>query len=428
MALGICIALFVLLGLGMHVGFAMALAGFLGFIGILHLDSALHLLGQTVFETALNFELSVIPLFVLMGFLASSSGLSSDLYKAFNTWLGASKGGVGMATIGACGAFGAITGSSLATAATMTEVALPEMKKFGYSDSLATGVIAGGGTLGILIPPSVIMVIYGIMTETDIGDLFLAGFIPGILLVILFMVTVRLLVAIKPESGPPGVRSTRHEKIKAFKNVGGTIALFVMVLGGIYLGVFTPTEAAGVGAAGALLLGTVMRRMTLTILLGALLNTVRTTVMIFTILIGALIFKNFMAIAQVPTMIESLMAGLDLTAMGTLVVILIIYIFLGAVLDTMAMILLTLPVFFPLVSGLGFDAVWFGVLLVVVVEMALISPPMGINVFVIRGMAKSIPIAKIYWGVLPFVVAQAVLLAALLAFPELALWLPGTAR
>lgn len=427
LALLIILAMFVFLAMSMHIGLAMALAGFIGMTTVIPLDSALFLLGQTVMDTSLSFDLSVIPLFVLMGFLATAAGLSGDLYKAFNIWLGGMRGGLGIATVGACGAFGAISGSSLATAATMSEIALPEMRRYGYADSLATGVIAAGGTIGILIPPSVIMVLYGIMTETSIVDLFLAGMIPGVLLVALFMITVFVIVRINPNAGPAGGTTTVAQKLGALRNVGGTVVLFTVVLGGIYLGVFTPTEAAGVGAFGALILGVIMRRITARVFLSALLDTIRTTVMIFTILIGALVFKNFMALAQVPYMIETWMTGLSLGPMGTIVLIVLIYIFLGAVLDTLAMILLTIPVFFPLIISHGFDPVWFGILIVVVVEMALISPPMGINVFVIKGIARDVPLLTIYRGVLPFVLALFVLLIALIAFPSLATWLPSTA-
>lgn len=425
LALLICGGMFVLLALGMNIGLAMILAGFVGMANILWMDSALHLLGQTVLETALNAELSVLPLFVLMGYFASASGMSSDLYSAFHTWLGHRRGGLAMATVGACGAFGAISGSSVATAATMSQIALPEMRRFGYSDVLATGVIAAGGTLGILIPPSVIMVIYGIMTETDIGSLFIAGIVPGLLLVGLFMVTVRLMAYKLASDGGADARASRAEYLAAIRNVGGTLALFSLVLGGIYLSVFSASEAAGIGAVGALALGVVSGKMTWTGFFTALTNAVRTTVMIFTILIGAIVFKNFMALAQVPTMIETWMIGLSLGPLGTLLVIVAVYIVLGALLDTLAMILLTIPVFFPLVISLGYDPVWFGILIVVVVEMALISPPMGINVFVMKGMAKDVPLITIYQGVLPFVGALAVLLAALILVPQIATWLPG---
>lgn len=423
----ITLAMFGLLAAGMHIGLAMALAGFIGIATILPIDSALYLLGQTVFDTALSFELSVIPLFVLMGAFATESGLSGDLYKAFNIWLGGQRGSLGMATVGACGAFGAISGSSLATAATMSEVALPQMRRYGYSDTLAAGVIAAGGTIGILIPPSVIMVLYAIMTETSIIDMFLAGIVPGLILVLLFLIVVLLISWLNPGSAPAGAASTLKEKIGAFRNVGGTVILFALVLGGIYLGVFTPTEAAGVGAFGVWVLGLIMGRMSRRRFLAALLDTVRTTVMIFTILIGALVFKNFMALAQVPAMIETWMYGLSLGPVGTILVIVAVYVLLGAILDSMAMILLTIPVFFPVISSLGFDGVWFGILIVVVVEMAMISPPMGINVLVIKGMARDLSLVTIYRGVLPFVAVQAVLLLLLLVFPEIALWLPQSA-
>jgi C4-dicarboxylate transporter, DctM subunit len=420
--------MFVLLAIGMHIGFAMALAGFVGMLVMISPDAALSLLGQTVFETAISFELSVIPLFVLMGFFATSSGMSEDLYEAFDVWLGSRPGGLGMATVAACGGFGAICGSSLATAATMSQVALPQMRQYKYNESLATGVIAAGGTIGILIPPSVIMVLYGILTETSIGDLFMAGIIPGLILTLLFLVTVWVIVRIKPEWGPPGGTSTTKEKILALRKVWGIIALFLLVLGGIYLGIFTPTEAAGIGAVGAWALGVLTGKMGRNVFVSALMETVKTTATIFVILIGAIIFKNFMALSQAPNMIENVLNGLSLSPMGTMLVIIVIYLFLGAVLDTMAMILLTIPIFFPLAMSLGFDPVWFGIIIVVVVELALISPPMGINVFVIKSMVPDIELMTIYKGVLPFVVAQLLLLVTLLFFPDLALWLPNTAK
>ncbi|MDC0739560.1 TRAP transporter large permease [Cognatishimia sp. SS12] len=423
----IVLGMFGLLALGMHIGLAMALAGFVGMATIIPADSSLYLLGQTVSDTALSFDLSVIPLFVLMGFLATRLGLSGDLYAAFNAWMGGQRGGLGMATVGACGAFGAISGSSLATAATMSEVALPEMRRYEYSDTLATGVIAAGGTIGILIPPSVIMVIYGIMTETSIVDLFLAGLVPGIILVLLFFATVAILVRVRPGYGPPGRSVPFAEKIAALRKVFGSLILFLVVLGGIYMGVFTASEAAGVGAFGAVLLGLAMGRMTWKIYVDALMDTIRTTTMIFTILIGALVFKNYMALAQVPFLIESWISQTALGPTGTILLVILIYIILGAILDTIAMILLTVPVFFPLVTSMGYDPVWFGILIVVVVEMALISPPMGMNVFVIKGMAPEVSLATIYKGVMPFVAALAVLMILLLLVPGIALWLPSIA-
>lgn len=419
--------MFVLLAAGMHVGFAMALAGLVGSMLLLPVDSALALFGQTVFETALSYDFIVIPLFVLMGQFAAAGGLSEDLYEAFNTWLGARPGGLGLATIGSCGAFAAICGSSLATAAAMSKVALPEMERRGYDPRLSTGAVAAGGTIGILIPPSVVMVLYGILTETSIADMFLAGIVPGALLVLLFLATVWALTRAAPALGPPGPPTARRDKLRAFRRVRGTVALFALVLGGIYLGVFTPIEAAGIGAVGALALGVLAGRMGREAFAGAVLDAVDVTAVIFTILIGAIAVKNLIALLGFPAMIEGWILAMNLPPLGVLAAMLAIYVLLGAVLDTMAMILLTLPVFFPIVAGLGFDAVWFGILVVIVVELALISPPMGINVFVIKGMVPEMPLATIYVGVLPFAAAQAVLLVLVLLVPDLALWLPRTA-
>ena len=419
--------MFVLLAAGMHVGFAMALAGLVGSMLLLPVDSALALFGQTVFETALSYDFIVIPLFVLMGQFAAAGGLSEDLYEAFNTWLGARPGGLGLATIGSCGAFAAICGSSLATAAAMSKVALPEMERRGYDPRLSTGAVAAGGTIGILIPPSVVMVLYGILTETSIADMFLAGIVPGALLVLLFLATVWALTRAAPALGPPGPPTARRDKLRAFRRVRGTVALFALVLGGIYLGVFTPIEAAGIGAVGALALGVLAGRMGREAFAGAVLDAVDVTAVIFTILIGAIAVKNLIALLGFPAMIEGWILAMNLPPLGVLAAMLAIYVLLGAVLDTMAMILLTLPVFFPIVAGLGFDAVWFGILVVIVVELALISPPMGINVFVIKGMVPEMPLAIIYVGVLPFAAAQAVLLVLVLLVPDLALWLPRTA-
>ena len=419
----VMLLLFAMIFLGTHVGLAMALAGLVGTMAIIPAGPSFRLFGQTVMETALSFELSVIPLFVLMGAFTSTSGLSRDLYEAFNAWLGARKGGVAMATIAACGAFGAISGSSVATSATMSEVAMPEMRRYGYSNSLATGAIAAGGTIGILIPPSVIMVLYGIMTETSIVDLFIAGIVPGILLVVLFLITIAIIARIDPKSCAAGAPVPMAEKLRALRKVGGVLALFLLVLGGLYGGVFTPTEGAGIGAAGALLITLLMRRMTWAAFVKALVDSVRTTVMIFTILIGALVFKNFMVFAQLPTQIQGMLDALNLSPFGTLMAIIVIYLVLGALMDTMAMILLTVPIFFPLMVGLGYDPVWFGVLVVVLVELALITPPMGMNVFVINGLTPDVPLSTIFRGVLPFCGALAVLIALLIVFPQIALFL-----
>lgn len=418
--------MFVLLASGMAIGLAMGLAGVTGTMWLISSDSALALLGQTAYETAITYDLSIVPLFVLMGYLATNSGLSEALYRACNTWLGSFRGGLALATIGGCGAFAAICGSSLATAATMSQIALPEMRRYNYDERLATGAIAAGGTIGILIPPSVILVIYGILTETNIGHLFLAGIIPGVLLVLFFMITIMIVTHIDPTLGPRGEKTTFAEKIRAVKDVWGTALLFMLVIGGIYLGVFTPTEAAGIGAMGALGLGLVARRMSVKKFMNCLLETVKTTSMIFTILIGAILFNNFLVLSDVPSEIGEWVSSLPLGPHSILLVILLIYLVLGCALDALAMILLTVPIFFPIVANLGFDPIWFGVIVVLVVELGMISPPIGMNVFVIKGIAPEVPIGQIYLGVLPFVIALMLLIVVLVIFPGLATWLPST--
>jgi C4-dicarboxylate transporter, DctM subunit len=418
--------LFLLLAGGMPIGFAMGVSAFLGTLVMIAPDAALSLLGQTAYETAITYDLSIVPLFVLMGYFATASGLSQALYGACYTWLGHHRGGLALATIGGCGAFAAICGSSLATAATMSQVALPEMRRYGYDNRLATGSVAAGGTIGILIPPSVILVLYGILTESDIGELFLAGIVPGILTVFGFMITVAIVTRINPELGPRGERSTTMAKLAAFKDIWGTVALFALVIGGIYTGVFTPTEAAGIGAMGALALAVLARRMSGRILFRCLMDTVKTTAMIFTILIGAIMFNNFLVLSAVPDQIGEWISGLPLSPIAILSIILLIYLMLGCALDSLAMILLTIPIFFPVVQQLGFDPVWFGIVVVMVVELGLITPPIGMNVFVIKGIAREVPLGDIYLGVLPFVVAQILLIILIVAVPQLAIWLPST--
>jgi C4-dicarboxylate transporter, DctM subunit len=422
----IFILLFFLLAIGLPIGFAMAATGFLGSAILIDMNAAMSLLGQTAFETTITFNLSVVPMFILMGYFASNSGLSEALFRACNTWLGYRRGGLALATIGGCGAFAAVCGSSIATAATMTQVALPEMKRFNYDYSLATGSIAAGGTIGILIPPSVILVLYGILTETNIGELFLAGFIPGILTIIFFMATISIVTRIFPDIGPRGNKSSFMDKIKAFKDVWGTVVLFVLVIGGIYTGIFSPEEAAGIGASGALALALLARTMTWPVFVDCLMQTVRTSSMIFTILIGAILFNNFLVLSSVPDAIGTWISALPFSSTGIMLIILLIYLVMGCALDSLAMILLTIPIFFPVVANLGFDPIWFGIIVVMVVELGLITPPVGMNVFIIKGMAPEVPLSKIYKGVLPFVIAQILLITLIVFVPEIATWLPST--
>lgn len=427
-ALLVFASMFAFLLAGMPLGFAMVGAGFVGCIFFIDWGAALHLLGQTTYESARSPDFALIPLFMLMGSFASRAGLSEDMFVAFNTWLGQRKGGLALATIGACGAFAAVCGSSVATAATMTHVALPAMKRFKYADTLSTGSIAAGGTLGILIPPSIVMVVYGLVTETSVADLFLAGFIPGFLMIALFMITIALIVWRDPKAGPAGAPTTAREKLLALKNVWAMLLLFLLVIGGIYTGIFTSEEAAGIGALGALAIAMIAGRMTWSVFVDCLMDTAQTTAMILIIVIGAFMFKNFLLLSGLSAEVGRWVEGLPLPAIGILIVILIIYLFLGCVLDSIAIIFLTLPIFFPIIHNLGYDSVWFGILVVIVIEIGLITPPVGMNVFVIATMAPDIKLTTIFRGIWPFVGAQLVTLALIVAFPIIALWLPMTAK
>ena len=418
--------LFVLLAGGMPIGFAMGLSAFLGTLLLIDVGAALALLGQTAYETGLTYNLSVIPMFVLMGYIAGEAGLNESLYRACNAWLGHRRGGLALATIGGCGAFAAICGSSLATAATMAQIALPEMRRYKYSDKLATGALAAGGTIGILIPPSVIMVIYGLMTETSISALFLAGIVPGILTVAGFMLAISIMTRIDPTLGPPAPRTPMRERFIALKSVWGSAALFLLVIGGLYIGIFSPTEAASVGAVGAFVLGLINRKSPRQLLATTLIDTVKTTAMIFTVLIGAILFNNFLILASMPNLVSDWITGLPLGKTAILLVIVGMYFILGCLLDSLAMILLTIPIVFPIIKALGFDPVWFGIVIVMVVELGLITPPIGMNVFVIKGIAKDVPLEDVFRGVTPFIIAQIILIFILIAFPQIALWLPST--
>lgn len=422
------VALFIMLIATIPIGVAMALAGIGGTAAIIGLKPAISLFSTTVYETTVTYELSIAPLFVLMGAVAARSGLSRELYDVFNAWLGRFRGGLAIATVGACGAFAAICGSSLATAATMSKVALPEMKRMGYADSLATGAVASGGVIGILIPPSVILVLYGILTETSIGDLFIAGVIPGLLTVIVFMMVIAAVTTWKKDLGPAGPRTTWAEKLTALGRTWAILLLFAVVIGGIYFGVFTPTEAAGIGAVGAFALAGIRGRLNRETIRDSLLETVKTSAMIFTVLIGAITLNNLTIFSGIAGALGGFVSGLDMSPMAVMAVILLIYLVLGCFLDSLAMILLTVPIFFPIVTGLGFDPVWFGIIVVMVAELGLITPPIGMNVFVIKGMAPGVKLSSIYAGVIPFVLGQLILIILVFVLPELALWLPETAK
>ena len=422
------LVLIFLLAITVPIGVAMMLCGVGGLAMIIGLVPSLSLFGTTVMQSVVTYDLSIIPLFILMGALASRSGLSQELYDAFNAWLGGFRGGLALATVGACGAFAAICGSSVATAATMSKVALPEMKKYRYSDSMATGSVAAGGIIGILIPPSVILVLYGLLTESSIGDLFIAGFLPGILTILVFMIVISIVTRLHPESGPAGEKSTWKQKLNATLKTWAITALFATVIGGIYFGVFTPTEAAGVGAFGALFIAFSRKRLNREMMKETLLETGQTSAMIFTILIGAITLNNLVIFSGLANALADFVSGLDMSPATVMLIILLMYLIMGCFLDALAMILLTVPIFYPIVLDLGYDPIWFGIIVVMVVELGLITPPIGMNVFVIKGMVQSVPLVSIYKGVLPFVIGQVVLIIAVFLVPEIALWLPETAR
>jgi len=425
--LGIMV-LFLLLFFRVYIGIAMAVVGFIGFSYLSGLKTALSLFGMIPYGTAAFYTLSVIPLFVLMGQFAFHSGMSEDIYKAVYRWLGHLPGGLAMATILGCAGFAAICGSSLATAATMSTVSLPEMEKYNYDKGLATGSIAAGGTLGILIPPSIGFVIYGILTEESIGKLLLAGILPGIILTALYILSIYFVCKINPHMGPPGKKASLKEALVSMLGTWRILLLFFIVMGGIYLGVFTPIEAAGVGAFGAFLIATTRKKMSFSKILMCLHSTMKTTAMIFLILIGAEIFTLFLGVSKLPMMMVEVISGLALNRYIILTVILLLYIILGCVLDGIAMIILTIPILFPVILDLGFDPIWFGVLMVIVLEMGLITPPVGMNVYIIKGVARDVPIGVIFKGIVPFLIATFVALIIMLIFPEIALYLPTQMR
>jgi len=407
------------------IAFSMAAVGTVGFVLERGLEPALFIVGEKARRSAENYELSVVPLFILMGVFVGRAGLSERLYTASNAFLGHLRGGLAMATVVACGGFSAICGSSLATAATMAKVAMPSMRRFGYNDKLAAGSIAAGGTLGILIPPSVILVLYGIMTRQDIGKLFAAGILPGLLGILCYLMAIRVVVMRRPEYGPVGERVSWRGRWRAVSRVWGVAALFVLVIGGIYLGFFTPTEAGGIGAFGAFVFALLARQLTWSRLFSILAETAVTTSMLFFVLIGALIFADYISETDMPNQLAAYIEGLDVPPMTVILVILLIYLALGCVFESLSMLLLTVPVFVPIVSALGFDLIWFGIVIVVVTEISLITPPIGMNVFVLRGVLKDVSTGAIFAGVTPFWVADIVRLALIVLIPWISLFLPS---
>ena len=418
------VALFFFLFSRMPVGMALLVVGFGGIWVLDGQRTAVATMSSETYSSVTAYSLSIIPLFVLMGNIAGAAGYSQRLYEAAHAWIGRFRGGLASSTILGCAAFAAVSGSSVATAVTIGKVALPEMKRFGYADGLATGSIAAGGTLGILIPPSTGFVLYAILTEESIGKLFIAGIIPGLLLALLFVVVIWLTTFVRPEDGPIGPQTNWNEKLRSTGLAFPLVGVIVVSIGGIYLGVFTPVEAAGVGATLVTVMALVTGAVRLRKLPEILIETVTMTAMLYLIIIGAHVFGPFLALTHIPETLAHHLQGMGLGPYGTLALILVAYTVLGMFFDGLAMLVVTMPVVFPIITGLGFDPIWFGVICVIVIEMGLITPPVGINVFVVKGVAANVPMATIFRGVLPFWVAMALCLLLLILFPQIATFLP----
>lgn len=422
--LGIIVLLIIFL-FRMPVGFAMAFVGFAGFALLVSPAAGLSMIARDVFHIFSSYSLTVIPMFVFMGCIAFASGMSGRLYDASYLILGRLRGGLAMATVAACAGFAAICGSTNATAAAMGKVALPEMKRYGYSDSLATGSVAAAGSLGILIPPSTIFIIYGILTEQSIGKLFVSGVFPGIILTIFFIIVVALLCWRNPHIAPAGLPSTWKQKIGGLVGVLETLVLFGLVISGLFLGIFSPTQAGGAGAAGALLIGLVRRQLSWAGFIGAVKDALGISCMVMVIVMGATIFGHFIAVAKIPILLSQWVAGLPIPASAVIGIIIVLYIIGGCFMDALALITLTVPIIYPVVIVLGYDPIWFGVIIVLVTEMGVITPPVGINVYVIKGIAQDVPLETIFKGIFPFLGAQIATIILLIAFPQIATFLPG---
>jgi len=415
------LGLFALAFVGVPLGFAMLLAGIGGFAYIRGPDAALSMLAQIVVDASANYGMSVLPMFILMGVFVHKADISGDLYDAANAWLGHLKGGLAHATVASCALFAAISGSSIATAATMSRVAIPPMRRLGYHDRLSTGSVASAGVLGVLIPPSVPLVIFGLLTETDIRKLFIATIIPGILLTLFFIAAVWVTVALNPSLGPPGERRSFREKVIALKGVWSVIALFVFVMGGLYGGVFTATESAGIGAMGAFFFTLLRGKMSWRVLGECLMETGKTTAMIFAIVFGALAFANFIALTGMTMQLVHWIQAQDFSANGVLIAMCVIYVVLGCLMEAMGLMLLTVPIFTAVAVEMGINPIWFGIFVTVMIEVGMLTPPVGMNVFTVKTLTPDVSLATIFQGVMPFLVANLALVGVLIAWPQLAL-------
>lgn len=413
----------------MPVAYVMAMIGFVGFSTMVSLKGGLNLLAKDFYEVFSNYDLTTIPLFILMGQLAFSSGISRRLYDTAYKFLGSIRGGLAIATVSTCTAFGAVCGSSPATAATMATVGLPEMKRFGYADELSAGSVASGGGLGMIMPPSVVLIIYGILTEQSIGKLFVAGILPAILVTILFIITISIWCALVPGQGPSGESFSWKVRLQSLLDLGETLAVFGLVMGGLFFGLFTPTEAAAVGVFGVLLASLLHRQLTWSGFMDSLYEALRTSCMVMMLIAGATVFGKFMAVTRIPFNIASWIGGFDLPPMVVLGMVVLVYFLGGCFMDSLALVMLTVPIFFPLVMQIGYDPIWFGVIIVMVTELGVITPPVGINVYVVYGVARGLPgglrLESIFKGILPFLAAVVVGIIIMMVFPQIILYLPN---
>ena len=422
------VALLLLLVCSLPVAIVMGLVGVAGYAAVISGKAALAMLSADLYDVFSNYNLTVIPLFVFMGQVAFHTGISRRLFAAANSWLAGLRGGLAMATIGACAAFGAICGSGPATAATMAAVALPEMKRYKYDDALASGTVAAGGGLGMLIPPSVVFIVYGILTEQSIGKLFISGVIPGLLVALLFCAVIAVQCYLNPRLAPPAVRVSWGERLKSLLGVIETLVLFVFVMGGMFAGWFTPTEGAAMGAAGSVAIAAAGGNCSLKMLWQAAQETIRTSCMVLVIVAGATMFGHFLAVTGVPMQFAGWLAGLPVPPWVIIVMIIVFYLVAGCFIDSLALILLTIPIFYPVILGLGYDPIWFGVIIVLVTQMGVITPPVGVNVYVVSGIDRSIPLQTVFRGATPFLFALFVACGLLMVFPQLATWLPQIVR
>jgi tripartite ATP-independent transporter DctM subunit len=419
-----CVALVVLLLSSLPVAISMAVVGFVGFAVVVNPHAAISVLTFDVYKSFASYSLTVIPLFVLMGQVAYHGGISRRLFDAAYHWLGPLPGGLAMATVGACTAFGAICGSGPATTATMAAVALPEMRRYQYSMELACGVVASGGTIGMMIPPSVVFIVYAIMTEQSIGKLFISGILPGILTALAFCLVIYFLCLRRPELGPRAPSTTWKAKVLSLRGMWETLVLFVAVMGGMFYGFFTPTEGAAIGAAGTILITVLKRNLSFKMLVQSLKETLRTSCMVMIIIAGAVVFGHFLAVTRVPFALANWLGGLAVPGWVVMGLIVVFYLIAGCFVDALALVLLTTPIFYPVVTQLGFDPIWFGVMIVLVTQMGVITPPVGVCVYVVSGMNRDVPLETIFRGALPFLLAMVVVAALLILFPDIALILP----